>query len=124
MENDVKISFLESTNAESKIRIGNLEAKIGRLEEKSSEKLAKLDLLEATIAEQDKAITKLKTKIFSNPVNPITHGFSKKGIPSSCSELAKRGHSSDGLYLVKNHGTKKIETVFCNFGPPGRFKKE
>ena len=35
--------------------------------------------------------------------------------PSSCQELAMLEHYLDGIYLVKNKGTKKIETVFCKF---------
>lgn len=100
--NEVKIAFLEKTNAESKIKIGHLESKN---------------------AEQDKEIAKLKTKIVSKPVTPISTGLSKQkgaGIPSSCSELEQRGHSFDGLYLVKNPGTKKIETVFCRFETEGK----
>jgi len=36
--------------------------------------------------------------------------------PSSCRELSLLGHSLDGLYLVQNVDTNKIETVLCNFG--------
>jgi hypothetical protein len=35
--------------------------------------------------------------------------------PSSCQELAMLEHYLDGIYLVKNKGTKKIQTVFCKF---------
>ena len=36
--------------------------------------------------------------------------------PSSCRELSLLGHSLDGLYLVQNVDTNKIETVLCDFG--------
>ena len=36
-------------------------------------------------------------------------------LPSSCQDLEKLHHSLDGLYLVKNQETKKIQTVFCQF---------
>jgi len=41
--------------------------------------------------------------------------------PSSCRELSLIGHSLDGLYLVQNVDTRKIETVLCNFGPSRKF---
>ena len=98
----MKIAFLEKSNAVSKIQIGHLEAKN---------------------AEQDQEIAKLRTKIVSKQVIPISTGLLKQkgaGIPSSCSELEQRGHSFDGLYLVKNPETKKIETVFCRFETEGK----
>ena len=39
------------------------------------------------------------------------HSSIRAVAPSSCRELSANGHSSDGLYLVKNQNTKKIETV-------------
>jgi len=35
--------------------------------------------------------------------------------PSSCQDLAMLDYYLDGLYLVKNKQTKKIQTVFCKF---------
>lgn len=35
--------------------------------------------------------------------------------PSSCQELSMLDYYLDGLYLVKNKQTKKIESVFCQF---------
>ena len=35
--------------------------------------------------------------------------------PSSCQDLAMLDYYLDGLYLVKNKETKKIQTVFCKF---------
>jgi len=35
--------------------------------------------------------------------------------PSSCEELAMLDYYLDGLYLVKNKQTKKIQAVFCKF---------
>ena len=42
--------------------------------------------------------------------------------PSSCRELSFAGHSLNGLYLVQNQDTKKIETVLCTFGTSGKLK--
>jgi len=41
--------------------------------------------------------------------------------PSSCDDLLVIGHNLDGLYLVKNADTNKIETVFCDFQISGKF---
>ena len=35
--------------------------------------------------------------------------------PSSCQDLSMLDYYLDGLYLVKNKQTKKIQTVFCKF---------
>ena len=104
------MSYLESTNAV------NL-AKINRLEEKNSRN-------EAKIAEQDNEIKKLKARINTNiETNPLPRPPYSTGasVPSSCNDLATSGQSSNGLYLIKNEGTKKIEAVSCSFGPSGNF---
>jgi len=36
--------------------------------------------------------------------------------PSSCRQLSTIGHYLDGIYLVANPDTNKIETVYCEFG--------
>jgi len=45
--------------------------------------------------------------------------------PSSCQDLAMLHYYLDGLYLVKNEQTKKIQTAFCKFsaGNQGRVKE-
>ena len=40
--------------------------------------------------------------------------------PSSCQELSLLDYYLDGLYLVKNKQTKKIQTVFCKFSDGNR----
>jgi len=45
-----------------------------------------------------------------------------KGMPTSCKDLQKLGHSSNGFYSIKkvrpnNQGTK-LETVYCDFKSP------
>ena len=50
------------------------------------------------------------------------HSSTRAVAPSSCRELSANGHSSDGLYLVKNQNTKKIETVLCTFGTEGKLE--
>ncbi len=36
-------------------------------------------------------------------------------IPTSCDGLRKSGHFPDGVYLVLNEGTSKMDAVFCQF---------
>ena len=36
--------------------------------------------------------------------------------PSSCRQLSTIGHYLDGIYLVANPDTNKIETIYCYFG--------
>jgi len=40
--------------------------------------------------------------------------------PSSCRQLSTIGHYLDGIYLVANPDTNKIETVYCDFGSSTR----
>ena len=108
----------------------------------------KVDLLEARNIENVDHLTmeifKLKAQIDAKPEtaqplgsfdndSKITSEINKKEIlsghsstravaPSSCRELSANGHSSDGLYLVKNQNTKKIETVLCTFGTEGKLE--
>jgi len=48
--------------------------------------------------------------------------YQVKGMPTSCNDLQKLGHPSNGFYSIKkvkpdNQGTK-LETVFCDFKSP------
>ncbi len=42
--------------------------------------------------------------------------ISPKLPPSSCRQLSTIGHYLDGIYLVANQDTNKIETIYCDFG--------
>ena len=42
-------------------------------------------------------------------------GSSPRLPPSSCRQLSTIGHYLDGIYLVANPDTNKIETVYCDF---------
>jgi len=41
--------------------------------------------------------------------------YINSNLPSSCEELNKLNHNSDGIHLVKNQETNKIQAVFCQF---------
>ena len=42
--------------------------------------------------------------------------------PSSCRQLSTIGHYLDGIYMVANPDTNKIEAVYCEFGSSTRTK--
>lgn len=112
--------------------------KVDLLEEKNTKN-------EAKIAEQEEEIVKLKAKLHVEPksspslnekpvrkslINDNMDTFYREqntgdsspraALPTSCRDLSLIGHSLDGLYLVKNMETNKIETVYCDFGTSGK----
>ena len=100
---------------------------------------AKIDLLVAKNLQQDEEINHLKNKIkvldyAADPNEPKASltgkdvTMIKNGVdylisddslprlpPSSCRQLSTIGHYLDGIYLVANPDTNKIETVYCGF---------
>jgi len=75
----------------------------------------RIDLLEqkvATIQNTPAAKDKLKNGALKNNDGQVSKDPTP---PSSCEELAMLDHHLNGLYLVKNKQTKKIQTVFCKF---------
>ena len=107
---------------------------------------------ETKISKQEEEIAYLKAKIDANPRAGHPYGhfddegdlhsndddnmssiikkketlsgyFSTRALAlSSCRELSFAGHSLNGLYLVQNQDTRKIETVLCTFGTSGKLK--
>lgn len=55
--------------------------------------------------------TKKVNKVPSENKNKKALGL----LPTSCDELRKSGHFANGVYLVMNEETKKIDAVFCQF---------
>lgn len=132
------MGLLETKNIEN-------EAKIDRLQAKNVEN-------EAKMAKQEEEIVKLKAKIDVEVVadhfydtsfdddqllhSSIDHNkqasFTERKessssaraiLPSSCRDLGLIGHSLDGLYLVQNQDTKKIEAVYCDFGTSAKLNE-
>jgi len=104
---------------------------------------AKIDILIAQNAQQDEEINQLKNKIklidVADSIHPkaslngeertvinngaddlISDDPSLRLPPSSCRQLSTIGHYLDGIYLVANSDTNKIETVYCEFGSSTR----
>jgi len=91
---------------------------------------AKIDMLMAKSAKQEEEISHLKklnyNSIKSSQAKNTNVADSSKAHPSprlppsSCRQLSTIGHYLDGLYLVANPDTSKIETVYCEFGSSTR----
>jgi len=96
--------------------IENMEHK-QRLERLESEFKAKIDSLTARRTQQEDDIRLLKNKPSSIEKNsmPIGSDTSPRLPPSSCRQLSTIGHYLDGIYLVANADTKKIEAIYCEF---------
>ena len=96
--------------------IENIEHK-QRLERLESEFKAKIDSLSAQRAQQEEEIRLLMNKPSSIEKNrmPIESDTSPRLPPSSCRQLSTIGHYLDGIYLVANADTKKIEAIYCEF---------
>jgi len=61
-------------------------------------------------------ITASARRIFIEKKGSSGDSSTKEVAPSSCRELSMIAYILDGLYLVQNPDTKKVETVFCTFG--------
>jgi len=97
-----------------------------------NEKLqTKIDFLMSRSTKQEEEISLLKNRncadnsiqpkrqensIIMGDVNIDSSSLSPKLPPSSCRQLSTIGHYLNGIYLVANQDTNKIETVYCNFG--------
>jgi len=54
--------------------------------------------------------------------DPSNDSSTRAVVPSSCRDLALIGHNLDGLYLVQNVDTKRVETVYCDFGTTSKLQ--
>ena len=111
---------------EEKIHRTNLQALNLRLESRVNIQEEEIRLLKNQKINENEVI---KPKLIENYVHPDVKNedFSKSGSstrqpPSSCRQLSTIGHYLDGIYLVANPDTSKIETVYCEFGSSTRKK--
>lgn len=133
----VKFSLLESKNAENEAKIGILESKNADNEAKIRSQAGEINQLKVKFgAKQDFDLNSLGSyndernfpsddtkniNLINIKENTSGESSTRAIIPASCRELALIGHSLDGLYLVKNPDTRKIETVLCDFGTSSKF---
>ena len=130
----VKVDLLEARNIENvdllTTKLSKHETKILKQEEEIAQLKAKIDTkleadhLTGTFADdRDLLPSNGDIKMSTIYKKESSAGLSTRAsVPSSCRELSFAGHSLDGLYLVKNQDTKKIETVLCTFGTVGKLK--
>jgi len=88
-------------------------AVVKELKTQNKEQSKRIDQLEQKLATMTRDI--IKEKVENGSSNNNGQVSKKSTPPSSCKELAMLDHYLDGLYLVKNKKTKKIQTVFCKF---------
>ena len=123
--NDKKIDALKTQNEE----------RFDVLKGNNNEFDSKIKLLESKNNQQDKDIKYLNTTMVSPQELVQSTGRSycerhftkeecespiKTTAPSSCRDLAIRGHSFNGIYLLNNPETNKIQTALCLFGNSGK----
>ncbi len=113
-----------------------LTTKFDDLKMENAELKSDVKELKGRVSEQDEEILLLKSHVSNlesllapkrasnNGTNPSSYkneGFSARslnGPPSSCQELKDKSNSLmpiDGIHLLKNKNTKKIEAAFCTF---------
>jgi len=109
---------------EEKIHRTNLQALNLRLESRVNIQEEEIRLLKNRKINENEFI---KPKSIENHVYPDvkSEDFSRSGSstrqpPSSCRQLSTIGHYLDGIYLVANPDTNKIETVYCDFASSTR----
>jgi len=96
------MEVLKTTNRDQSKRIDQLEQK--------------LTILQNTTQSPQSSPANIKDNM-KNWIANRRNGTIPKALtpPSSCQELLMLDYYLDGLYLVKNKQTKKVQTVFCQF---------
>ncbi len=101
----------------------NLQALNEELVIKNRNQEEKINFLMVQSAKQQEEIRSLKNNNIYNkniikPDEPsmIPDDPSPRAPPSSCRQLSTIGHSLDGIYMVANPDSNKIEAIFCDFG--------
>lgn len=114
-----KFDQLEARNVELETRFLELsdenrkqEANIAFLTTQNTHQEEEIRLLKS----RNSAESKITNRASSENVIEGKVNSSPKTPPSSCRQLSTIGHSLDGIYLVSNPDTNKIETVYCVFG--------
>lgn len=123
-------------------RLDNLEAEVKLLKAEKIELKADVEELKSKVLDEDKDILFLKSQIstpgFRVPHDSVSNGninadastnnekpqTRASSPPSSCEDLWGFAYFArmDGIHLVANKATKKIEAVFCQFLAPDNSK--
>ena len=118
-----KFDQLEARNVELETRFNELydenrkqEASIDFLTTQNVHQEEEIRLLKSRNSAESKIINRASSENVKDEKNSQVFDSSQKMPPSSCRQLSTIGHSLDGIYLVSNPDTNKIETVYCEFG--------
>jgi len=103
------------------------EAKVGTLMAQSAKQEEDIRLLtnqnSANIIQPNNQYEKKSMKIVVDEnENHAREDSSPRLPPSSCRQLSTIGHYLDGIYLIANPDTNKIEAVYCDFASTTRKK--
>lgn len=143
----LKFEKLEATNSENVAKLALLEVMNVKQEEEIIHLKTKFDAkLESNLVSPDKRVphsTELESEYLRGPINdaPVLNAVenhikrnlivnkkekhsddssTRATVPSSCRELSLIGHSLDGVYLVKNVDTNKLQAAYYDFGSSGK----
>jgi len=113
------VDYLERKDAENEAKIRRQEGEIIQIKAKVD---VQLETINPSVPSHDELIPDLRSSNYNmmgsihRKQDSSDDSSTRAVLPSSCRDLSLIGHSLNGLYLVQNLDTKKIETVFCNFG--------
>ena len=93
-----EVTELKSNDVQMRDKTTNLENKVTKLE--------------AKIAQQDSLLSDLLRESAPMKSNPSAVA-SINGLPSSCSDLKRIGHTLNGFYSIA--GSTMMESVYCDF---------
>ncbi len=100
-------------------RFDTFQAENEKFKAQLSQQDKKILLLEKDISRL-KNVSPKPTDVCSKKVSKAASGNKSSlrtftPIPTSCDELRKMGHFANGVYLVMDEATNKIDAVFCQF---------
>jgi len=114
-ELETEISLLVDENVQQNERYDRMQTQIQQLIAQSAKQENKIRLLKKINNDNiEIESNKLENSTSSNK-NDAKSDSSPRLPPSSCRQLSTIGHYLDGIYLVANADTNKIETVYCEF---------
>jgi|LakMenEpi03Aug12_release.lakeMendotaPanAssembly.Ray.scaffolds.fasta_scaffold411004_2 hypothetical protein len=94
------------------LKVTGLESEVTELKSKDVKMRDKVTELEAKIAQQDSLLSDLLRESAPMKSNPSAVA-STNGLPSSCSDLKRIGHTLNGFYSIA--GSTMMESVYCDF---------
>jgi len=119
-EFETEINRLVAENVQQNERHDRMQTQIQQLIDQSTKQEEEIRFLKKRNVDNiEIESNKLKNSKSSNK-NDAKSESSPRLPPSSCRQLSTIGHYLDGIYLVANPETNKIETVYCEFGSSTR----